>query len=247
MKFRFLARNSSAPKCHAPRRDTNVPMILVTGLAACLLASCASTERKADKSWDKPPSPEETAKWREENGLTLASESEIAESKKREASFVNGRADDPFGKLKITFKSGSLVGSRYNNLSTTSLYILRDSKGRELASGPACLTTGSSAVQRAWFSPDGKQALVFEHVDECNGPPSLTILFREDPENLGLWHTKFLALPDYMNVPFQEGAHSECRGFLGDEILIDVTTDRVISKKKINELKERYPFPFTVG
>jgi hypothetical protein len=227
--------------------NATAAIILVSSLAACLLTSCATPARHTELSWDKPPTPSEVAKWREKNGLTVASESEIAEAKKRESSFVNGSAADPFGGLSITFQCGSRVGSRNTNLSTTSLYILRDANGRELASGPACMTKGDSAVQRAWFSPDGNQAIVFEYVRECNGPPPLTILFHEDSESPGLWHTRFLALPDFMNVPFDEGAHSECRGFLGDELLIDATTDGTISKKKISDLKERYPFPFTVG
>lgn len=189
----------------------------------------------------------EVAKWSEKNGLTVASKFEIAEAKKRESGFVNGRAESPFGGLRIRFQCGSRVGSGYSNLSTTSLYILQDANGREIASGPACLTKGGSAIQRAWFSPDGKQALVFEYVRECNGPPPLTILFHENSENPGLWHTKFLELPDFLNMPFDEGAHSECRGFLGDELLIDATTDGTVSKKKIIDLKERYPFPFTIG
>jgi hypothetical protein len=139
------------------------------------------------------------------------------------------------------------VGGGHSNLSTTSLYILQDTKGRELASGPACLTKGGSALQQAWFSPDGKQAVVFEWVRECNGPPPFAILFHEDLENSGLWHTKFLAMPDFLNMPFDEGAHSECRGFLGDELLINATTSGTIFKKKISELKDGYPFPFTVG
>lgn len=82
---------------------------------------------------------------------------------------------------------------------------------------------------------------------ECNGPPPLVIWFYQDSENSGMWRTKFIAMPEILNAPFDEGAHSECRGFLGDELLIKATTDGTISKKKIGELKERYPFPFTVG
>lgn len=237
----------AAPSYHGTARDATAAMILSAGLAGCLLTSCATSRRHADQSWDKPPTASEVSEWLEENGLTAASESEIAESKKRESNFVNGRAVDPSGRLRITFQCGSLVGSGNTNLSTTSLYILQDAKGRQLASGPACLTKGNSAIQRAWFSPDGKQAVVFEYVHECNGPPPLTILFQEDSENLGLWHARFPALPHFMNVPFQEGAHSECRGFLGDEFLIDATFDESVFKKKISELTARYPFPFSVG
>jgi hypothetical protein len=214
------------------------------GLAVGVLTSCALPNQSMHQSMDRPPTAKEIAKWSEKNGLTAASETEIAESKKREARFVEGRAMDSNGRLKVTFRCGSRVGGGNSNLSTTSLYVLQDAKGRELASGPACLTKGGSAMQQAWFSPDGKQAVVFELLHECNGPPPFAILFYEDS---GFWYTKFLAMPDFLNMPFDEGNHSECRGFLGDELLIDATTSGTIFKKKISELKDGYPFPFTVG
>lgn len=252
MNGHVMARNASEmikkKTSSGSRIRANMVMRLSGGLLfACLIASCGTFKSPKQDLTDRPPTSKEVAEWRVKHGFALASEAEIAEAKKREADFVNGRAAAPDGKMKVSFRCGTRVGAGNSNLSTTSMYVLQDVRGRELASGPGYLTKGESATQRAWFSPDGKQAVVFEFVSDCNGPSPLVILFHEDYGNPDLWHTKFLEMSDFLNAPYDEGAHAECRGFLGDELLIKNTTDGTISKKKISELKERHPFPFSVG
>jgi hypothetical protein len=45
-----------------------------------------------------------------------------------------------------------------------------------------------------------------------------------------------------------EGAHAECRGIVGDELLIDANTnDGKVLKEKFENIEEHFPFPFTIG
>jgi hypothetical protein len=196
---------------------------------------------------DRVPGAADIAAWHAKNGLGEATAAEVSEARKREVVFVNERAVAPQGGLRILFRAGEIVGGKYTNLSTTSAYVLQEAHGKALSSGPGYRTRGMTGDQKAWFAPDGKQVLVYEFVEECNGPPPLAILFYEDPENPGNWLNRFLELPECLNMPFIEGAHTECRGLLGDEVLIEGTSVGTVSKKKISGLKERYPFPFSVG
>ena len=215
------------------------------------LTSCGTSAPKEvmpqSGAMDRAPEAADIAAWHEKNGLAAATAEEISEARKYEVAFANDRAAAPRGGLKILFRNGKIVGSANTNLSTTSAYVLKDAHGKELSSAPGCRTQGMSADQKAWFAPDGKQVLVYEYVDECNGPPPLAILFYEVPESPGTWRNRFPELPECLNMPFDEGAHTKCRGLLGDEVLIEGTCTGTVSKKKISALKERYPFPFTVG
>ena len=63
-----------------------------------------------------------------------------------------------------------------------------------------------------------------------------------------MWRTKFVRLPHGGFAPCDEGAHAECRGLVGDELLSNAGSgDRARNKKKIRDLPERYPLPFTIG
>ena len=203
--------------------------------------------RTGEVSMDRMPDAAEIAAWHSKNGLVEATAAEISEARKYEVVFVNERAVAPLGGLRILFRAGEIVGGKRINLSTTSAYVLQNAHGNVLSSGPGCLTRGRSGDQKAWFAPDGKQVLVYEFVQECNGPPPLAMLFYEDPENPGNWLNRFLELPGCLNMPFDEGAHTECQGLLGDEVLIKGTSVGTVSKKKISTMNEHYPFPFSVG
>lgn len=222
----------------------------VVVIAGCALANCGASPkagRAGEASLDRKPTEAEIAAWHGEHDLEEATAAEVSEAREHEVVFVKERAEAPKGGLEILFRAGRLVGGANTNLSTTSAYVLRNAQGNELNSAPGCLTKGMSADQKAWFAPDGKQVLVYEYVRECNGPPPLAILFYEDPENPGAWLNRFLDLPGCLNMPFDEGGHTKCRGLLGDELLIEGTSVGTVSKKRISAMKERYPFPFTVG
>ncbi len=95
-------------------------------LAAALLGGCAPPRQSVELQGDMPASPDEIAKWRDKNGLAIASEEEVALAKQCEARLVGQQAVAANGGLKIAFKLGSMVGSGYSNLSTTSTYLLID-------------------------------------------------------------------------------------------------------------------------
>ena len=222
-------------------------MVVIAGWALANCGTAPQADRQGEASTDRMPTAAEIAAWHENNGLVEATAAEISEASKHEVGFADDRAAASHGGLRIIFRAGKIVGSANINLSTTSAYVLQDKHGKELSSAPGCRVQGMSAQQKAWFAPDGKQVLVYEYVHECNGPPPLAILFYEDPENPGAWRSRFLDLPGCLNMPFDEGRHTKCRGLLGDEVLIEGTSLGTVSKKKISAMKERHPFPFSVG
>lgn len=219
-----------------------------------VLNSCARPERLEIAPSDRPATPEAIAKWREERQITVASDDEVAAVKHCGKEFANHKASSPDGKLKVVFHRGKRIGDIYH-YSTTSTYTLVDANGKSLAEAPSCVTgyhgdngNDSAADQAAWFAPDGKHVVVYEYTNEGLGPPPSTIVLHEDEDNLGAWKFKFLELPLFTGGIHDEGAHSKCLGILGDELLFDANTqDGKVSKKKIREFKETYPFPFTVG
>ncbi len=222
-------------------------------MAAILLAGCATSQHQVTHQGDHPASAEEIAKWRDKNGLDVATKEDIESADRCEARFIGQRAKAANGGLQILFNPGKLVGSGCSNLSTTSTYSLLDGKNRKLASGPSCIASGYAdggqerGEQRAWFAPDGKVAVLHEYT-KIFGTEPLTIVFYKDEDNQDIWRSKFLRLPVCGLGIYDEGAHAECRGLAGDELLFDADTqDGKVSKKKIKDLEEHYPFPFTIG
>lgn len=217
------------------------------------MSSCAGLDRTAARSPDQPATPVEIAKWREQQQISGASDDEIAAANRCRKDFTQDKADSPDGKLKVVFDPGKRVGA-LDRLSTTSTYTLFDAKGRSLAEAPSCIAepVGNEARigadQAVWFAPGGKQVVVYESAKYGLGPPPLTIVFSEDPENPGSWKTKFLELPLFTGGIIGEGDRATCMGIVGDELLFDAAThDGKVSKKRISEIKETYPFPFTIG
>lgn len=193
------------------------------------------------------------AKWREKHGFEVASEAELAEAKRLEKPLKNNRATSANGKLQIVFKSGQLVGDPVaSGASTTSTYQILDASGRVLTSAPSRVVTSRTGpntlnIQIAWFAADGSQALLYEDINTCNGPSPFVILFYQDHESYpSRWKAKFYDLGYTLNAPFDEGDNAECRGMIGNQILIRNTREG-ISKTDINRLKETYPFPWTEG
>jgi hypothetical protein len=225
-------------------------------LAAFLLLSCASCVNDSPHraiNENRAATPEEIAAWRKKHGFVAASEAEIAEAKRMEKSFENKRAVSANGKIQMVFKSGQLVGDPVRSgASTTSTYQLLDASDRELISAPSRVVTNRSGpntlnIQLAWFAADGSQALLYEDINTCNGPAPFVILFYQDQEGHPIrWKAKFYDLGHTLNVPFDEGDDAECRGMIGNQILIRNTREG-ISKTDINRLKETYPFPWTEG
>lgn len=227
---------------------------LICGVAtAAVMSSCAGLDRTAARSPDRPATPVEIAKWREQQQISVASDDEIAAANRCRREFNRDKANSPDQKLKVVFHPGKRVGE-LDRLSTTSTYTLYDAKGKFLAEAPSCVAgpVGDESVidaeQAAWFAPDGKRVVVYEYAKYGLGPPPLTIVFSEDPENPGSWKTKFLELPLFTGGIIGEGDRATCRGILGDELLFDAAThDDKVSKKRISEFKETHPFPFTIG
>lgn len=222
--------------------------------AAVLFTNCATPRQAVEYRGNKPISPEELVKWCTKNGLAIASEKEVALAKQCEARFVGQQAVAVSGGLRIVFKLGKLVGSGYSNLSTTSTYSLLDGNHVKLAEGPSCIRSAQvdrgneHSEQRVWFAPDGKMVVLYEYTNEGLGPEPLTLVFYEDKESPGLWRSKFLRLPFCDWGFWAEGAHTECQGFVGDELLFKGGENggRIL-KKKVSEIEEHYPFPFTIG
>lgn len=225
-------------------------------LAALVLFSCAScVNDSSHRTINENPAatPEEIAAWRKKHRFVAASEAEIAEVKRLEKPFKNKRAASANGKLQVVFKSGQLVGDPVlSGASTTSTYQLLDASGRVLISTPSRVVTSRSSsdiqdVQIVWFAVDNFQVLLYEHIRTCNGPAPFVILFYQDREsNPTHWKAKFFDLGDTLNSPFDEGDNAECRGIIGNQILIRNTREG-ISKIEINRLRETYPFPWTEG
>lgn len=218
---------------------------LILGFAACT-PGLASREDS-----DRPATAAKIFSWRKERGFVEANDTEIAEAKRMERRFANQRALSPDGKCRVVFRGGVLVGDFQHGASTTSIYQLVDASGRVLLTAPSRITRTEYGepiehTQLAWFSPDDSKVLVYEHLRECNGPAPLAILFFQDPENPREWSVRFPDLGDTLNAPFDEGDHAECRGLLHEEILIR-NTHMGISKIRIDRLKNRHPFPFTIG
>lgn len=237
--YRTCSRISS--RCDL--RSLAVTLVSVTHL------SCGATSPDWGKNPDPPATSKEISAWRSERGFVAAGVGEVEEAARREKRFVKSRSVSPDGTLRVVFRCGELVGSAYQGTSTTSTYQLVDAKGRVLISAPSriCrMETGKPFMEpeSAWFSPDASKVLVGEDTHANEGV--LAILFFQDPENNGQWSVRFPDLGDTLNRPFDEGDRAECRGLLGEEILIRNTRDGV-SKIRLDRLKERHPFPFTIG
>jgi hypothetical protein len=222
--------------------------VILAGVAITL-SSCAQPH----PSPDRPATPEEIAKWRQDQRLTQASDDEIKTAQNIKRTFANGKATSPDGTLKVVFLLGKRVGE-LGHLSTTSTYTLQDADGKSLAEAPSCVARfqgddgNNLADQAVWFAPDGKRVVVYEYAHYGLGPPPTTIVFQIDGETPGAWKTRFLELPFFTGGIYGEGAHSTCLGIINDELLFDASTgDGKVSKKSIREFKETYPFPFTIG
>lgn len=230
-----------------------VARAFLAGLTGLICASCGTTSPDWAIHPDPPPTAEEIARWRSERGFVAATAEEIAKAGRGERRFANHRADSSDGKLRVVLQPGDLVGDFQHGASTTSVHRLMNASGRVLISAPSRVHHQQSAGEDdigetlvAWFSPDGSKVLVYEYLNGCNGPPPLAILFFRDPENNGTWSVRFPDVAGTLNKPFDEGNHAECRGLLDEEILIRNTFEGV-SKIRLDRLKERHPFPFTVG
>lgn len=162
------------------------------------------------------------------------------------------RAVSPDGKLKVVFRAGELVGDpMHGRVSATSVYQLQDASGRVLLSAPSRITKRTPDedirdIQLVWFSNDGSKVLIYEYLMCGLGPEPHVVYFYQDNESQSRWAARYLDLGDTLNAPFWEGDRAECRGILGDEILIRNTCEGV-SKIQIQRLKETYPFPWTEG
>ncbi len=221
-------------------------------LAVFVLLSCASC---VSDSFHRPvnenpaATPEEIAAWRKKHGFVAAIEAEIAQAKRMEARFKNNRAVSSNGKLRVVFRAGELVGNPLYAASTTSVYQLVDGSGRVLLSAPSRVTKRTPEIediQIVWFAEDGSKVLIYEHLRCGNGPEPHVVLFHKDPEMQNEWRVRFPDIGDTLNMPYWEGDRAECRGMLGNEILIRNTCDGV-SKIQIQRLKNTYPFPWTEG
>lgn len=238
--------------CPPVRMPTSLKQLVVPSLLAALSASpFACTQPPAQVQMDRPATAAEISQWRKESGFSVADETEVREAARLQRGFVRNRAVSPDQSLSVRFRMGEMIGDPLQGASTTSTYQLSDASGRVLITAPSRMARSESAgsggnSQLAWFSPDGSTVLVYEFISECNGPPPLSILFFKDPGKNHAWSVRFPDLGDTLNRPFDEGDHPECRGLLGREILIRNTHDG-ISKIRIDRLKERHPFPFTVG
>ena len=222
--------------------------------ALVLFAGCAGPSEELQTSGFVRPNARAITKWRKTNGLEVASADEIVAAKRCAARFEGHHAVAVDGELRIVFHMGRLIGKGCVNLSTTSTYSLQDARGKELASGPSYIVAGLTEEERnpadrgVWFASDGKRVVVYEYPKCCHGPGPLTIVFAEDEGNPGTWSVRFVSLPKCGFASDDEGAHAECLGLAGDELLIDAGTgDGIICKKKIREFQNQYPFPFTIG
>jgi hypothetical protein len=225
---------------------------LLTALFLLSCASCVNDSPHRAIIENPAATPEEIAAWRKKHGFVAASEVEIAQSKRMETPFKNNRAMSPGGKLRVVFRAGELVGNPVlGAASTTSVYQLVDGSGRVLFSAPSRITKRTPSeeiedIQLAWFSEDGAKVLIYEYLRCGNGPEPHVVLFYKDPEVQNEWRVRYPDLGDTLNMPYWEGDHAECRGLLGDEILIRNTCSGV-SKIHLQSLKDNYPFPFSVG
>lgn len=222
---------------------------LLAALVFLSFASCVNDSSQRVTNENPAATPEQIAAWRKKHGFVAASEAEIAEVKRMETSFKNNRAVSPNGKLRVVFRAGELVGNPLHAASTTSVYQLVDGSGRVLFSAPSRITKRTPEIediQLAWFSEDGSKVLIYEHLRCGNGPKPHVVLFFEDPEMQNEWRVRFPDIGDTLNMPYWEGDHAECRGLLGDEILIRNTCSGV-SKIHLQSLKDNYPFPWSEG
>jgi hypothetical protein len=224
---------------------------LLTALILIASASCVSPSRNSPQNENPPATPEEIAKWRKEHGFAVATEDEIAQAKSLEVRFKNNRAISPDEKLKVVFRAGELVGDRVWGASATSVYQLQDTSGRVLLSAPSRVVKrtpnkDSNDIQLVWFSKDGSKVLIYEYLMCGLGPAPHVVLFYQNPERENRWAVCYPDLGGTHNAPYWEGDRAECRGILGNQILIRNTCEGV-SKIDINRLKETYPFPWTEG
>jgi hypothetical protein len=224
--------------------------ILLAALVLLACASCVNPSRNSPQIENPAATPEEIAAWRKKHGFVAVSEIEIAQAKRMEARFKNNRAMLPGGKLRVVFRAGELVGNPVlGAASTTSVYQLVDGSGRVLFSAPSRITKRTPEIediQLAWFSEDGSKVLIYEHLRCGLGPKPHVVLFHKDPEMQNEWRVRFPDIGDTLNMPYWEGDHAECRGLLGDEILIRNTCSGV-SKIHLQRLKDNYPFPWSEG
>jgi hypothetical protein len=231
-----------------------IPTVLTRFVALPALILCFAScgpGLATRNSPDRPATVAEISTWRKEHGFVAANETEIEQAQQLEKHFTKHRATSSDRKWSVVFQAGEQVGNMYHGISTTSTYKLIDSSSHVLVSAPSRISRGAPGApikdtQRAWFSPDGSKALVYEYIRDCNGPPPLAILFFKDPNLGGEWSVSFPDLGDTLNRPYNEGDHAECRGLLGEEILIRNTREG-ISKIRIDDLKDRHPFPFSFG
>lgn len=219
---------------------------------AALCTSCGVTDPGWTQHSNPSPTAKEIARWRSERGFNEASAEEMAEASRSERRFVKNRASSPDGRLRVVLLPGNRIGDFRHGVSTTSVYQLTDAGGRVLMSAPARVVKKAAGEENiedtlvAWFSPDGAKVLIYEHLHECNGPPPLAILFYKNADEPEGWSVRFPDISDILNEPYDEGAHAQCRGLLGEEILIRNTCEGV-SKIRLDRLKDRHPFPFTIG
>lgn len=211
------------------------------------LGGCANSKRSETRGF-KSLSPGQLEKWLKKNELTLASAEERAIGETCGARFRKQVATSSDGGLQVAFRAGVMVGDNTSDggLSTTSSYLLRDAKGRELARAPSRSITQADLDGGVWFSPQGDTVVVYEYGGENQGP--LLIVFRHGLENDGGWKVRFFSLPSCEIVWNYEGEHPICHGLIDDMILVDPAIgDGRVYKKSIEKLETTYPFPFTQG
>ena len=222
---------------------------LIPLLALLLFPSCGSMAVKTVEE-NGPPTAQEIANWRNAHGFVAASEEDLAQAKLQERSFAKNQCVSPDGKLRVIWRAGELVGSPFHGASTTSVYELTDASGKVLFSAPSRLWRSdkdwphSTKGRSAWFSPDGKQVLFDESIDSTCSP--IAILFFQDDALDGMWSVRFMDMGDTLNQPYWEGDAPQCRGMIGECILIR-NVHSGVSKIRLKQLEKTFPFPFQVG
>lgn len=222
---------------------------LIPLLALLLFPSCGSMAVKTVEE-NGPPTAQEIAEWRKGHGFVAANEDDLAQAKLLERTFVKNQCVSPDGKLRVIWRAGKLVGDVYHGASTTSVYELTDASGKVLFSAPSRLWRSdkdwshSTNGRSVWFSPDGKQVLFDESIDPTCSP--IAILFFQDDALDGMWSVRFMDMGDTLNQPYSEGDNPECRGMIGECILIR-NVHNGVSKIRFNQLEKTFPFPFQVG